>query len=88
MPTIETPSYTSTNDTAASAAMVDKKTPLPAPPKFATKEEERTYIKFRLAQAFRIFGEDFDVIYLTPTELALQAALDSMKVWPDTSQSG
>jgi len=68
MPTIETPSYTSTNDTAASAAMVDKKTPLPAPPKFATKEEERTYIKFRLAQAFRIFGEDFDIVYPTFAE--------------------
>ena len=88
MPTLKTPSYTSTNDTAASAAMVDKKTPLPAPPKFATKEEERTYIKFRLAQAFRIFGEDFNVIYLIPTELDLQANLDSMKAWPDTSQSG
>jgi hypothetical protein len=29
---------------------------LPAPPKFATKLEEREFLKFRLAQAFRIFG--------------------------------
>lgn len=29
----------------------------PAPPKFASKLEERAYLKFRLAQAFRIFGE-------------------------------
>ncbi|KAF7303600.1 Aldolase-II domain-containing protein [Mycena indigotica] len=29
---------------------------LPAPPTFTTKVEEREYIKFRLAQAFRIFG--------------------------------
>jgi len=28
----------------------------PSPPKFATKSEERTFLKFRLAQAFRIFG--------------------------------
>ncbi|KAJ7062175.1 class II aldolase/adducin domain-containing protein [Mycena amicta] len=29
---------------------------MPGPPTFATKEEEREYIKFRLAQALRIFG--------------------------------
>ncbi|KIM49189.1 hypothetical protein M413DRAFT_438355 [Hebeloma cylindrosporum] len=29
---------------------------LPAPPTFLSKEEEREYLKFRLAQAFRIFG--------------------------------
>lgn len=28
----------------------------PRPPKFEDKLEEREYIKFRLAQAFRIFG--------------------------------
>ncbi|KAF7326150.1 Aldolase-II domain-containing protein [Mycena kentingensis (nom. inval.)] len=28
----------------------------PTPPTFSSKEEEREYIKFRLAQAFRIFG--------------------------------
>jgi hypothetical protein len=28
----------------------------PSPPKFATKLEEREFLKFRLAQAFRIFG--------------------------------
>lgn len=30
---------------------------IPRPPKFQTKEQERDYLKFRLAQAFRIFGE-------------------------------
>jgi len=45
--------------------MVGKNTPFPALPLFATKEEERTYIKFRLAQAFRIFGKDFNTVYLT-----------------------
>jgi len=65
MPTIKTPSYTSTDNTAASAVMVGKNTPFPALPLFATKEEERTYIKFRLAQAFRIFGKDFNTVYLT-----------------------
>ena len=29
---------------------------VPRPPTFETKEEEREYLKFRLAQAFRIFG--------------------------------
>lgn len=29
----------------------------PSPPKFASKEKEREYLKFRLAQAFRIFGQ-------------------------------
>lgn len=28
----------------------------PKPPKFDTQEEEREWLKFRLAQAFRIFG--------------------------------
>ena len=28
----------------------------PTPPTFSTKIEEREYLKFRLAQAFRIFG--------------------------------
>lgn len=28
----------------------------PRPPTFASKEEEREFLKFRLAQAFRIFG--------------------------------
>ena len=30
---------------------------IPRPPTFVTKEKEREYLKFRLAQAFRIFGE-------------------------------
>ncbi|EIW60086.1 arad-like aldolase/epimerase [Trametes versicolor FP-101664 SS1] len=30
---------------------------LPLPPKFTSKQREREYIKFRLAQAFRIFGK-------------------------------
>jgi len=29
----------------------------PTPPTFLSKDEEREYLKFRLAQAFRIFGE-------------------------------
>ena len=32
------------------------RTPFPRPPKFTDKLEEREYLKFRLAQAFRIFG--------------------------------
>ena len=30
---------------------------VPKPPQFATKEQEREFLKFRLAQAFRIFGQ-------------------------------
>lgn len=39
-------------------AMVEKGkgSAFPVPPTFASKEEEREYLKFRLAQAFRIFG--------------------------------
>lgn len=43
----------STNDTAAASSMGDA---LPSPPKFSSKLDEREYLKFRLAQAFRIFG--------------------------------
>lgn len=32
------------------------KSTLPRPPIFLDKTEERDYLKFRLAQAFRIFG--------------------------------
>lgn len=32
----------------------------PHPPIFAKKEEEREWLKFRLAQAFRIFGMSFE----------------------------
>ena len=35
----------------------------PAPPVFAQKEEEREWVKFRLAQAFRIFGTSFESGY-------------------------
>lgn len=40
------------------AALMDEvqKLAFPAPPTFSTKIEEREYLKFRLAQAFRIFG--------------------------------
>lgn len=31
--------------------------PRPAPPTFTSKLHEREYLKFRLAQAFRIFGQ-------------------------------
>ena len=51
---VETPSYASITDTAASDAMVNKNTPFPAPPKFSSELEEREYIKFRVAEAFRI----------------------------------
>ncbi|KAI0748337.1 class II aldolase/adducin N-terminal [Daedaleopsis nitida] len=30
---------------------------IPTPPKFTSKEQEREYLKFRLAQAFRLFGK-------------------------------
>lgn len=30
---------------------------VPTPPKFTSKEQEREYLKFRLAQAFRLFGK-------------------------------
>ena len=44
--------------TETDLSAVDKKTrsAFPKPPTFETKEEEREYLKFRLAQAFRIFG--------------------------------
>ena len=32
-------------------------TAFPLPPRFSTKLEERDWLKFRLAQAFRIFGK-------------------------------
>lgn len=35
---------------------ITNKQKLPSPPAFADKFEEREYAKFRLAQAFRIFG--------------------------------
>lgn len=37
----------------------EQKLAFPMPPTFSTKIEERTYLKFRLAQAFRIFGSVF-----------------------------
>ena len=37
----------------------------PMPPKFTSKEQEREYLKFRLAQAFRIFGQ-MSRLYLAP----------------------
>lgn len=45
-------------DTGVKATMMDSKQKrnFPTPPTFATKLEERDYLKFRLAQAFRIFG--------------------------------
>jgi len=39
-----------------SAISYGTKQPFPSPPKFDTKLEEREFLKFRLAQAFRIFG--------------------------------
>jgi hypothetical protein len=35
------------------------KSKFPTRPKFASKLQERDFLKFRLAQAFRIFGEPF-----------------------------
>lgn len=37
---------------------------VPTPPKFTSKEQEREYLKFRLAQAFRLFGQMLR-LYLT-----------------------
>lgn len=48
--------------TGTSAVMMnDEETKLkfPTPPTFLSKDEEREYLKFRLAQAFRIFGENW-----------------------------
>ena len=48
------------NTEGTSAAMMNDEQSnlkLPAPPTFLSKDEERDYLKFRLAQAFRIFGE-------------------------------
>ena len=39
-----------------SAMSKQSRSAVPRPPVFETKEEERAYLKFRLAQAFRIFG--------------------------------
>lgn len=45
-------------ENGVAAAMMDEeqKRAFPVPPTFSTKVEEREYLKFRLAQAFRIFG--------------------------------
>jgi len=39
-----------------SSGALSNRSPLPTPPSFSTKLEERRYLKFRLAQAFRVFG--------------------------------
>lgn len=48
------------------AAMLDaeQQRQFPVPPTFDSKLEEREYLKFRLAQAFRIFG--IHIILLSP----------------------
>ena len=45
--------------------------PFPKPPKFTDQNVERAYLKFRLAQAFRIFGK-----CLSPGVLALCVVLN------------
>lgn len=53
----------SSNDTGLAATMMDpvQRKIFPLPPTFSTKVEERDYLKFRLAQAFRIFGANIFV---------------------------
>ncbi len=64
----------------------------PRPPTFATKEEEREYAKFRLAQAFRIFGELLSRAEVASCMLAqrwlTQASSGMTKVSPDISRFG
>lgn len=54
--TTTTSSTTSQSDEFVITASEKSQTPFPKPPKFTDKLEERAYLKFRLAQAFRIFG--------------------------------
>ena len=44
----------------------EQKRVFPVPPTFSTKLEEREYLKFRLAQAFRIFGVDVSLADVSP----------------------
>lgn len=48
---------TATTEASADATYMKSRTPFPTPPKFASKLQEREFLKFRLAQAFRIFGQ-------------------------------
>ena len=43
---------------AAHAIEAHNRSFAPKPPVFSSKEDERGFLKFRLAQAFRIFGKD------------------------------
>jgi len=49
------PDFDSENKTATTSAA--SQTAFPQPPQFSDKLEERAFLKFRLAQAFRLFGE-------------------------------
>lgn len=60
--TLSSPSLESLNVIETLKANLRQKTfkssaAIPAVPKFADKYEEREFLKFRLAQAFRIFGK-------------------------------
>lgn len=47
---------------------------MPKPPKFVSKDLERDYLKFRLAQTLRIFGESrgpFTFLLLTPISISI-----------------
>lgn len=46
----------SENGLRAAMLDTDQQKKFPVPPTFGSKLEEREYLKFRLAQAFRIFG--------------------------------
>ena len=48
----------------------------PKPPKFTDKHKEREYVKFRLAQAFRIFGEFSEVLTMYGFLMLYQAIWD------------
>ncbi len=49
------PDFDLENKTATTSAA--SQTAFPQPPHFSDKLEERAFLKFRLAQAFRLFGE-------------------------------
>ena len=66
---------------------------MPKPPKFVSKDVERDFLKFRLAQTFRIFGNfpymscEFNAVN-THVVSATQASSDTMKAQQAISPSG
>jgi len=45
------------NEALKNAKIIMGTSSRPGPPQFTSKLDEREWVKFRLAQAFRIFGE-------------------------------